>query len=464
MIIARKRSVPLLVLFCAVLTAGYSEAITVGVSPSPAATGQNVTVSVTATFTVVSAAPNCTIRANFGDGSPLVDLGTCVTTPCNLSVNHTYTTAGAFTITASSKSGACLTAPVAPDPATASITVTAQPPAAVLTVTAVPSSFGVARGQSSSVSMNYQFTGPDGTLVSSSGSFMVGSETLEVNPASLSVTIVNGRGSVPEVITVPVRVLERALQRGTNRFTHVRYFSAGAVSLAATVSFTITTEAAADFEIKRIELYFENRRAETTVERNERGLRAYADIRFAGSGLLQGHWEADGRVLSTVNRHLAFGASVTLQTPEIPPLPTFDAGSHIVRFVITNPVTDIPLPSIRYFVLPKEVKGKPGAIRLLSPENSAEIDYSAAGFEWERRGWPSLFFVQFFERPDSSPVFSAYAKNPSYTLPESIVENVFSREKKYYWKTVALDAENNIIAESEVRSFSFKGEAPSRKP
>jgi hypothetical protein len=234
--------------------------------------------------------------------------------------------------------------------------------------------------------------------------------------------------------------------------------------LIATVSFSIRSEAAADFEIKRIELYFENRRAETTVERNERGLRAYADIRFVGSGLLQGHWEVDGRVLGTVSRHLAFGASVTLQTPEIPPLPTFDTGSHIVRFVITSPMTDIPLPSIRYFVLPTEVKGRPGAaLRLLSPENSAEIDYSAAGFAWERRDGLTLFFVQFLERPDASP-FSAYAKNPSYTLPESVVEKVFSREKKYYWKTVALDAENSIIAESEVRSFSFRIEEHLPKP
>lgn len=454
----RARLLLLLALVSAVLPASHSHAITLNAAPSPATIGQNVTVSISVTFPPTGS-PNCAIQANVGDGSPLIEVGTCVSSPCNLSVNHAYTTAGTFMITVQSN-GACSPPPLAPDPAAASLTV--QSPAA-LAVTPVPSSFAVARGQSSSISTNYQFTGPDTMLVSPGGSFMVGADTIEVNPVPLSVNILSGRGRAPEVITVPVKVLERALERGANRFTYVRNFSAGAMNLTATLSFSVRTEATADFEIKRTELYFENRRVETTVERNHRGLKAYADIRFVGSGLLQGYWEVDGRVLSTVNRHLAFGASVTLQTPEIPPLPTFDTGFHTVRFAVTSPVTNIPLPSIRYFVLPKEIKGKPGAIRLLSPENGAEIDYSPVKFQWEKRSGTALFFVQFFEHTDSNPVFSAYTKDPAYTLPETVLKGIFSPDKKYYWKTTAFDSENNITAESEVRSFSFKNEVPLRK-
>ena len=165
------------------------------------------------------------------------------------------------------------------------------------------------------------------------------------------------------------------------------------------MNFTITTEAGAEFDIKRIEVYFENRRAEITIERNYPNLKAYADIRFVGSGLLQGFWEVDGRVLSTVNQHLTFAGSITLKTPEIPSLPTFDTGSHIVRFVITNPVTEIPLPSIIYFVTSAEFKGKQFSIKLISPEDEAALKYSPVKFDWEKLNTTTLFLIQYFDNP-----------------------------------------------------------------
>lgn len=336
-------------------------------------------------------------------------------------------------------------------------TIQVQPPP--ITISVVPSLFTIPMGQSSSKNVGFQLTGSslfNTTLTSSGGSFIAGGETIEVSTVPLTVPFVNGSGRVSEVINIPVRVIERTIQRNTNRFSYVRTFAGPGINLNATVNFTITTEAGAEFDIKRIEMYFENRRAETTIDRNYPDLKAFADIRFVGSGLLQGFWEVDGRVLSTVTRHLTFAGSITLQTPEIPALPTFDPGSHIIRFVITNPVTEIPLPSIIYFVTSAEFGGKRFSIKLISPEDDSVLEYLPVKFGWEKLNNKLLFLIQFFDDPDSKPIFSAYAKDAFYALPEIVFKKIFSPGRKYYWKVEGFDSENNIIGESGTWSFSFR--------
>lgn len=328
-----------------------------------------------------------------------------------------------------------------------------------LSVNAVPSSFSIPRGYSSSDNVLYQFTGPSSmntTLNSSAGNFLVGSEVIGTNTIQLTAKLQNGNGRVSEVINIPVAVIERALKRGSNTFVYTRNFSDSSLNVTATVNFIITTEAGADFEIKRIDLYFENRRPEITVNRSFPKLRAFAYIRFVGSGFLQGYWEVDGRLLSHVDQHLTYGASVTFQTPDIPPLPTFDAGTHLVRFIITNPTTEIPLPSIVYFVTAAEGPGKSVNIKLLSPENDALLEYAPGRFEWENIEKTTVYLIQFYDKTDSPPVFSAYARTPYYSLPAIALKNIFSPGQRYFWKVSGFNSENNVIGESETRSFIFR--------
>jgi hypothetical protein len=342
---------------------------------------------------------------------------------------------------------------------TFSIQIQSAPPPTTLSVTVAPSSFTIARGYSSSNAVLYQFIGTTSlntTLTSAGGNFMVGSEIIEANANFLTVDIRNGLGDIPEVIHIPVRVIERALKRGSNNFQYVRTFTGTNISLIATVNFTITTEAGAAFDIKRIELYLENRRPEITVDRRFPNLKAFADIRFVGSGLLQGYWEVDGRFLTPVNQHLTYGASVRLETPELPALPTYDTGSHIVRFVITSPVTEIPLPSILYFVTAAEGPGKPVNIMLLSIKNNSILEYVPIKFEWEKLSQISLYVIQFFDNPEEKSIFSAYTRDVSYLLPDIVLNRIFSSGHKYYWKVTGFDAENNIIGESTTWSFTFK--------
>jgi hypothetical protein len=339
-----------------------------------------------------------------------------------------------------------------------SIRVQLIPPPVTISVNPVPSSFSIPRGYSSSNNVLYQFNGSasiNTTLNSGEGNFMAGGEIIGTSSIPLTVQIHNGTGRIAEIINVPVAVIERALKRGANTFIYVRNFSDASMNVTSTVNFIITTEAGADFEIKRIDLHFENKRPEITVDRGFPKLRAFADIRFVGSGFLQGYWEVDGRMLSHVDQHLAYGASVTLQTPDIPPLPAFDTGSHVVRFVITNPATDLQLPSIIYFVTAEEDRWKPVNIVLLSPVNYSLIEYAPVKFEWEKLDKTPLYFIQFYDKPDSTPIFSAYAKEAYYTLPDIALKGVFSPGKKYYWKVSGFDAENKVIGESETWGFTF---------
>jgi subtilisin family serine protease len=235
----------------------------------------------------------------------------------------------------------------------------AQVTAPLPSITATPPSFNIPQGQSSNLKVIYTFKGSSGIktiLNSPGGSFMAGNQTIETNKISLNMNVQNGSGQNAEVINVPVRVIERTVRKGLNKFTYVRTFSESNINLNTTVKFNITTEAGADFGIKKIELYFENKKPEITVERNY-PLKAFADISFTGSGLLQGYWEVDGRVLSRINQHFTYGRSGILQTPDVPSLPTFEPGVHIIRLVITKPEIQIALPSIAYFVASQEFKG-----------------------------------------------------------------------------------------------------------
>jgi hypothetical protein len=329
-------------------------------------------------------------------------------------------------------------------------------------VTPSPSSFSIPSGQASVKTVTFRFSGISGinaTLNSPSGVFLSGGDTLETNPIPLAISVRNGSGSAAETIQIPVRIIERALKKGVNRFTYARNFSGPGIGpFSASVDFLITTEAAAQFDIKRIALYFENRRPETTVERNTKTLMAYADIGFVGSGLLQGYWEVDGRVISRVNQHLTFTGITTLQTLEIPSLPTFDPGTHVVKFVITNPQPKMPIPSAIYFVTPEGIACSLVEIKTFAPDDGAVVAYAPLEFEWEKVDNVTRFLIGFYEEPEGKPVFSAYTKGTSYTLPESAVKSFFEPGQKYYWKVTGFEGERNTVCENRVRNFSFKKE------
>ena len=211
------------------------------------------------------------------------------------------------------------------------------------------------------------------------------------------------------------------------------------------------------FDINRIELFFENRRAEITVERNFPRLKAYANIRFSGSGLLQGYWKVDHRIIAYVNQFLAPGQTVTLETPPAPPLPTFDTGTHLVELVVTNPSTLIPLPTVIYFVSAKDFPTAPVQLALSSPVNKAELDYEPQTLEWETHKNAALYLVEFYgPEKKAGPLFSAYTLKPVYSLPDRCFGRIFVKTSLYSWKVKGFDNQGRKVGESDWGSFSFR--------
>ncbi len=213
-------------------------------------------------------------------------------------------------------------------------------------ITTSPSSISIPRGLQATRRITYSITSPGCTsAISNSGTFISGSTILGVVNTTVSTNLTGTgnltTGTATETLILPIQVIKKAEQLRINRFEFRRQFNLFDPNPCATynssVQVALTSEATAEFMITRLQLYFENGRAEITVKRNQPGLKAYAEIRYVGSGLLQGYWEVDGRILSHVNRHLVYGRSLTLESPEIPSLPTFTTGTHIVRFLITNP-------------------------------------------------------------------------------------------------------------------------------
>jgi hypothetical protein len=328
-------------------------------------------------------------------------------------------------------------------------------------VTVTPSSANVVRGQANTVVITYRFLIGigSGNEMSSQGQFFTTDSTIGWNNLPLTTLITGGIGTVTETVVIPVNIMERALQQGTAQFFYRRQFFGLSVE-TATVNLTISGEAAGTLGIRRLALYFGNGRAEATVMKYATDLKAYADISYNGSGLLKGYWEVDGRLLSYVSQPLPASQQITLTTPDIPALPTFDTGTHTLRFVVTNPNPDqgIPLPTLVYFVTTDEAAAKQIGLTLKNPAEAAEVPYASQKYEWQTIR-SVVYLIQFFETQGAKPVFSAYTKKGFYQLPQLVLKKIFQPGKTYYWRVIGFDKERRMVGESKTSSFRFSSTA-----
>ncbi len=215
-----------------------------------------------------------------------------------------------------------------------------------------------------------------------------------------------------------------------------------------------TAAAAGVFKITRLQLYFANQRAETVIEKNSSALKAYADLTFEGTGLLQGFWEVDGRILASVNRHIASDqGTVTVETPDLPGIPTFESGAHRLRLVVTSPSPAAILPEAIYFVAGRSVKQFP--VKLIEPLSRAEIPFGATLFSWEGREGSASYLITFLSAK-GKPVFSAYTRDLDYKLPPATLSNLFLPGQEYSWKVVSYGVEQNQMGASQISRFTFK--------
>jgi len=106
----------------------------------------------------------------------------------------------------------------------------------------------------------------------------------------------------------------------------------------------------ASFQISFLRLRFDDGQPYKVVAKNTPELRAFADIKFEGTGILQVQWLVDGLPLPVQTRTLSFARAEVIDSGRVPGLPTELPGPHDVSLRVLSPETDFEIPVIRYFV------------------------------------------------------------------------------------------------------------------
>ena len=183
-------------------------------------------------------------------------------------------------------------------------------------------------------------------------------------------TIISTTYSTPGSYTV------RALYRSAN---------AGTVSLpqAAQIQLRVADSPAAPFGISQLRLRWEDGGVDASVTQGFTPLVAFVNLKCEGAGLLLAQWVVDGVVVGTVTRQVAFASTLTLDSRELPSLPTTEAGEHKITLQFLSPQVTFQVPVIRYFV--RLGRGETPQIDDVSPSSlrvgqEAELQLSGKGF------------------------------------------------------------------------------------
>ncbi|PLX79478.1 MAG: hypothetical protein C0616_11340, partial [Desulfuromonas sp.] len=142
-----------------------------------------------------------------------------------------------------------------------------------ISLAVTPASFRMQRRSSATQVLTYRASVPGiPALQSDRGVFVAGGGIIGEVVAPVTVTTSNSVGIATESLVVPVAVARLAEEGRHARISYQRDFSGGPTPLRTSVDIFLTTGATADFNITRLQLSFDNGRAETTVLRNYPGL------------------------------------------------------------------------------------------------------------------------------------------------------------------------------------------------
>ena len=269
------------------------------------------------------------------------------------------------------------------------------------------------------------------------------------------------QGRVSETMRIPYSLVRKMEESGRSDFYYTRTFrySGGAtcpnLSESVRVGIKLIGPSSSGLSVNRVRIYFDTTpRADTTVERKA-PLHAKVDLSYNGTGMLKGYWEVDGRMISRIYRQINGGRKITLTSPDTPPLPTFETGSHRVRFVITEPRPGIAMPEAIYFVK-ENPESLLAPIRLLEPKERQSVRADKMAFAWKKSPKIGVYLIEFFERNADKPLFSAQTKSDSYTVPSYVRKKIFEKGKIYRWRVVGYSDDANLIARSGEREFVLR--------
>lgn len=122
---------------------------------------------------------------------------------------------------------------------------------------------------------------------------------------------------------------------------------------------------AAPFSIAMFRLHWEDGGIEASVPQGAAPLVAFLDLKCEGAGAFQAQWTVDGVPVGTVTRQVAFASALTVDSRDLPSLPTTELGEHQVSLRILSPQVSFQVPVIRYFV--RLDRGEPPRIETVEP-------------------------------------------------------------------------------------------------
>lgn len=137
---------------------------------------------------------------------------------------------------------------------------------------------------------------------------------------------------------------------------------------------------AAPFSIAMLRLRWEDGGTEAAVAQGATPLVAFLDLKCEGTGAFQAQWTVDGVPVGTVTRQVAFASTLTVDSRDLPSLPTTELGEHQVSLRILSPPVSFQVPVIRYFV--RLDRGEPPRIEAVEPAQlraGAEADLQLTG-------------------------------------------------------------------------------------
>ncbi|MBN2427392.1 MAG: hypothetical protein JXK94_03550 [Deltaproteobacteria bacterium] len=371
--------------------------------------------------------------------------------------------------------------------------------ASAIIMTATPPSNRITPGINNSIQVFYrafQLDAPTFTAISTSGRFeTAGGTVLGTVNSTLTITLVNNRGTTTETVIVPSAVIRTAIENNLSTIYYRRTFADTDPDTnyppdTAEVQLQMAPASAATFSLARLKLEFNQpgtsgstRSASggrITVPRNTRGLAATATLTYTGGGTLRGQWKVDGQLLSYVTRYLAPGIrEVNITSPVAPSFPTYASGLHRVEFEILDPAPGFSEPIIFYYVSDTPPGPTPGSLRLISPlekahiliarDNLPEFSWQPAGngvvYHFQIYGLGSPAAVQDLSQIDFSghkPLLAALTRDPSYKISIFDLERIIP-DIPYVWRVQAFNGRTGLAA-SFSRIVYFHAPAPGKTP
>ena len=244
------------------------------------------------------------IRWDFGDGMAATNQAGAAT--------HVYSVPGTYTVRAWDWNGQF------GEPVTTSVTAAVDPARRRITVTPPvlsalrPVSFSAVNFYSTDILWDFG----DGTPPTMQSTFV---SHIFMKPGPYAVQAWDWNGQYGNPVAVSIRVGESAGPR-------------------------------AAFQIFFLQLRFEDGKSYKTVSKEFVPFRAFADIKYEGTGVLQVQWLVDGQAFHLTTQTLALAQETTIDSGAVPPLPTQLAGVHDVTLKINQPQTEFTIPVIRYYV------------------------------------------------------------------------------------------------------------------